>query len=160
MPQAHRESWCLENPHTCTHLSIQLHRIFMMLHHCCCWEASSIICTLWDSVTMGCFHLHLNIQVCPSLYWSPLQGDAQWWASSYTEQHIEERQWFLWLWEEKRRSRRPKGEVLNNIMGEIKSRVKKEFGKSKQIKQASKRKVEKKLGGMSMTQEHEVFTLT
>lgn len=39
-------------------------------------------------------------------------------------------------------------------------KVKKEFGKSEQIKQASKRKVEKKLGRMSMTQEHEAFTLT
>lgn len=50
--------------------------------------------------------------------------------------------------------------MLNKVMGEIKSQVKKEFGKSKQIKQASRTKVKKKLGGMSMTQEHEVFTLT
>lgn len=146
------ESWCLENPHTCTHLSIQLQRIFTMLHHYCCCEGSSLIYTLWD--TMVC--LHLNMQVCISLYWSPLQGDAQWWTSSYTEQRIEERQClFMTLGrrEEKLKAKGKSAEQRNRG-----DKVKKAFGKSEQIKQASKRKVEKKLGGMNMT--HEAFTLT
>lgn len=135
MQQAHSDSgnrdvWRI---HTHAHFYPSNYRIFTTLHHCCCREASSIVYTLRDSATLVCFHL--NMQVCPSLYWSPLQGDAQWWTASYTEQRIKERQCVLWLWEEERRSWRPKGGVLNKVMGEIKSQAKKEFGKSKQIKQ-------------------------